>query len=74
VEVQRNGNLLGKGIYFTDMIMKAIQYTGDANRQGGGSRFVLVCEVALGNTKEFMRPDNGFEFTEEINSVLGAGR
>jgi len=24
IEVQRNGNLLGKGIYFTDMIMKAI--------------------------------------------------
>jgi len=44
------------------------------NRQGAGSRFVLVCEVALGNTKEFMRADNGFEFTEQINSVQGVGR
>ena len=34
----------------------------------------MVCEVALGNTKEFMRADNGFEFTEGINSVVGAGR
>jgi hypothetical protein len=56
------------------MVMKAIQYTGDANRQGGGSRFVLVCEVALGKTKEFMRADNNFEFSDEINSILGLGR
>jgi hypothetical protein len=34
------------------MVMKAIQYTGDVNRQGSGSRFILVCEVALGSTKE----------------------
>jgi poly [ADP-ribose] polymerase len=50
LEVQRNGNLLGKGIYFTDMLTKALMYTGEnANVAGAGSsRFVLVCEVALG--------------------------
>ncbi len=56
------------------MVMKAIQYTGDANRQGGGSRFVLVCEVALGKTKEFMRADNKFQFSDDINSIVGVGR
>ena len=54
--------------------MKAIQYTGDANRQGSGSRFVLVCEVALGETKEFMRTENDFDYTEKINSIQGVGR
>ena len=29
LEVQRNGNMLGKGLYFTDIISKAIQYTVD---------------------------------------------
>jgi hypothetical protein len=48
MEVQRNGNLLGKGIYFTDMISKSLQYTHDPNGPQFGSKFVIVCEVALG--------------------------
>jgi hypothetical protein len=51
MEVQRQGNLLGKGLYFTDMLSKALQYTNDANAPQSSSRFVLVCEIALGESK-----------------------
>ena len=62
--VARNGNLLGRGIYFTDMLAKAIQYTNDPNGSAYGSRFVLVCEVALGTTKELMNIKQDFELQE----------
>lgn len=50
MEVQQNGNLIGKGIYFSDLLFKSMQYTGDVNRAVGHGqpRYVLICEVALG--------------------------
>ncbi|CDW79015.1 nad(+) adp-ribosyltransferase-3 [Stylonychia lemnae] len=74
IEVQRNGNLLGKGIYFTDMISKAIQYTNDQNAPQHGSKFILVCEVSLGEQKQVKRFNQNFVFEEGINSIQGQGR
>jgi len=47
-QAKRQGALLGRGVYFTDMFQKAFQYTQDNNGYSSGSRFVLICEVALG--------------------------
>ena len=55
------------------MIAKSIQYTGD-QIQGGGSRYVLVCEVALGQIKETMKTNNDFKLDEGFHSVWGKGR
>lgn len=47
LEANKNGALLGDGIYFSDMAYKAMQYCGDSH----GSRYILACEVALGAQK-----------------------
>lgn len=67
--VARNGQLLGRGIYFTDMAFKSLQYTAGQN-----SRFVLVCEVALGKVHETTRTDNNFKLPEGFDCVLGQGK
>ena len=76
MEVQQNGNLLGKGIYFSDLLYKSMQYTGDLNRAAGHGmpRYILICEVAFGNCQEVTRMDNQHEIPEGFNSVQGLGR
>lgn len=34
------------------MVNKALQYTNDQNANVSGSKFVIICEVALGKIKE----------------------
>jgi poly [ADP-ribose] polymerase 2/3/4 len=54
--------LLGGGIYFTDNIHAANRYTTPINSSGDQDtlpfrdhRFVVVCTVALGNCKQYLR-------------------
>ncbi|TNV74105.1 hypothetical protein FGO68_gene9830 [Halteria grandinella] len=70
LEVQKNGQLLGKGIYFTDMLTKAIMYTEGCS----GSRYVLVCEVALGKSKEVTKHLNNEAIEEGFDSIIGLGK
>jgi hypothetical protein len=71
MEVQQNGNLLGKGIYFSDLLFKSMQYTGDVNRAAGHGqpRYILICEVALGKCQEVSRMNNQHIIPEGFNSV-----
>jgi len=47
------GDMFGDGIYFADTFDKSINYCTDWNFFGiERHRFVLVCEVILGNMKE----------------------
>lgn len=72
--IRRQGNLLGRGIYFSDSVSKAIQYTNDANAPAQSSRFVIVCEVALGNSQNLNRFSHDYKLQEGFNSVIGLGR
>ena len=56
------------------MFQKAFQYTQDNNGYASGSRFVLICEVALGEQKDFTRIQNNYVMEEGYNSVMGQGR
>ena len=54
------------------MLTKAMMYTGD--NINGTSRYVLVCEVALGKSKEMLRVNNNYELEAGFNSVVGLGK
>ena len=43
----RHSGMFGKGLYFADTPLKSLQYTGIS----WGWRYMLVCEVELGNSK-----------------------
>ena len=45
--------MFGRGIYFADTPLKSLQYTGGTfGCVGGGRRYMLVCDVELGNQLE----------------------
>ncbi|XP_075054979.1 protein mono-ADP-ribosyltransferase PARP4-like isoform X2 [Mixophyes fleayi] len=48
------GNL-GSGIYFSDSISTSVKYADPSTLNGG--RLLVVCDVALGNTKPFYKRD-----------------
>ena len=56
------------------MLSKAIQYTNDQNAPQASSRFVLLCEVALGKSKEHNRIHADYQLEAGFNSVHGLGR
>ena len=44
--------MFGRGIYFADTPLKSLQYTGGTfGCVGGGRRYMLVCDVELGNPR-----------------------
>ena len=49
-----HAGMFGRGIYFADTPLKSLQYTGGRLGccVGGGGRFMLVCDVELGNQLE----------------------
>jgi len=67
--VSDNGALFGKGIYFADQIDKSINYTDLAQ----GSRYLLLCEVALGKMLEVEKLEK-FKGHQSYQSVKGCGR
>uniref|UniRef100_A0A3B3BZ84 Poly [ADP-ribose] polymerase n=1 Tax=Oryzias melastigma TaxID=30732 RepID=A0A3B3BZ84_ORYME len=48
------GNL-GSGIYFSDSLSTSLKYSKPSETDG--SRMLLVCDVALGNCKDFLQKD-----------------
>lgn len=53
-----NGTTLGKGIYFADCITKSFQYTINKSSKPTGISYILVCEVALGESKDVVMLDD----------------
>ena len=49
-----HAGMFGRGIYFADTPLKSLQYTGGklGGCVGGGRRYMLVCDVELGNQLE----------------------
>ena len=48
-----HAGMFGRGIYFADTPLKSLQYTGGTfGCVGGGRRYMLVCDVELGNPLE----------------------
>lgn len=61
IGAQLTGNTLGDGIYFADKFSKSWPYSQD-NVNVGTDRFVLLCEVAVGEMKELRSwPENGVD-------------
>ncbi|CAF4352319.1 unnamed protein product, partial [Rotaria sp. Silwood2] len=46
------GSLFGKGIYTADAFAKRLGYCSGVRQDGGERCFMLLCEVALGNSQE----------------------
>jgi hypothetical protein len=46
---------LFKGIYTADVFAKSLNYCSGVQQEGGERCFMILCEVALGNTKELGR-------------------
>ncbi|UJR15954.1 hypothetical protein I4U23_002874 [Adineta vaga] len=75
------GSLFGKGIYTADTFVKSLGYcSGVKQSDGNGERcFMILCEVALGKTKElgFDNIDNDLNKpldTTQYQSCKGVGR
>ena len=65
--------MFGKGVYFADMYDKSFAY---ANRgyAGQDSYLMLMCEVALGKSKELTQAEYIEKLEPQFQSVKGCGR
>jgi len=76
--VNRTGAMFGDGVYFADRFAKSYQYTDDSNGQWDNSnskedyRYMLLCEVILGNCKD-VHEIKDFSKEPEISSIKGVG-
>ena len=55
-EAPCSGYLFGKGIYFADMAQKSTNYCRAYDSKNIG--LMLLCEDALGNPQQYLRPDH----------------
>ncbi|KAL3311058.1 hypothetical protein Ciccas_010370, partial [Cichlidogyrus casuarinus] len=54
---QTNDGMFGKGIYFTDVSTKAAQYCYSESSTHGQPGYLLLCEVALGESQSVYKAD-----------------
>lgn len=66
------GHMFGKGLYFSDVIANAAYYCVAKDTDGIG--LILLCEVALGESAQYLQPEYSDELPEDKQSVLGVGR
>lgn len=72
-EAPVTGYMFGKGVYFTDIVSKSANYCFASQRQQFG--FLLLCEVALGDTCDKIDADyNGDNLPKGKSSTKGLGR
>lgn len=72
-EAPVTGYMFGKGIYFTDIVSKSANYCFTNQRQPVG--FLLLCEVALGDTCDKIDADyKGDNLPKGKSSVKGLGK
>lgn len=70
-----NGSILGRGIYFADVISKSFNYCNAHDTDDVG--FVLLCEVALGDSyddHETVVPYNRLDLPKKCTSRRGMGK
>ncbi|KAM9979763.1 hypothetical protein ACTFIZ_006024 [Dictyostelium cf. discoideum] len=72
-EAPVTGYMFGKGIYFSDMFRKSINYCGGWNGPSTNS-FLLLSEVALGTMKEFKSAHYMESPETGTNSTKGVGK
>lgn len=72
-EAPVTGYMFGKGVYFTDIVSKSANYCFASRRQPFG--FLLLCEVALGDTCDKIDADyNGNNLPKGKSSTRGLGK
>ena len=77
-DVSRSGNMFGDGLYFADRSDKAYRYTSDnnyysrSNNKKDDYRYMLLCEVLLGNCKSVDEVKD-FSTVKNIDSIKGVG-
>jgi poly [ADP-ribose] polymerase len=67
-----NGSILGRGIYFADVISKSFNYCNSHETNDIG--FVLLCEVALGNKIDECETVNTSDLPKGYTSRMGLGQ
>lgn len=76
-EAPVTGYAFGKGVYFADMFQKSFQYSqshfGGAN-SSSRSTLLMLCEVALGNSRKMWTPEYVENLPMNVHSVHGVGR
>lgn len=71
-EAPVTGYMFGKGVYFADVVSKSANYCFASKRQPAG--FLLLCEVALGNTCDKFGADyNADRLPSGVHSTKGVG-
>lgn len=71
-EAPSTGYMFGKGIYFADMVSKSANYCF-TNRQNN-TGLMLLCEVALGDSMEYIDATYVTKLPNDKHSVKGTGR
>ena len=72
-EAPCTGSLFGKGVYFTDLIVKSTQYCKPEISNGIAT--CLLCEVACGNQRLLKNPDQqAHNLPAGFDSVQALGR
>lgn len=64
--------MFGKGVYFADMFSKSRQYAHSYD-SSSDSQLLLLCEVALGESKQLRQPEYVEKLDATFNSVHGIG-
>ncbi|KAH0539946.1 hypothetical protein KQX54_010209 [Cotesia glomerata] len=73
LNAKHTGHMFGKGIYFTSISLKADNYSKSLVCNGNLQGIMLLCEVALGNMKEFYRAQNMKKLSDGVHSVFVRG-
>lgn len=71
-EAPSTGYMYGKGVYFADCASKSANYCHASSSQNTG--LLLLCEVALGTTKDFKKAHYTDQPMPGSNSTRGLGR
>lgn len=72
-EAPATGYMFGKGVYFADMFDKSFAYANRGYNQQD-SYLMLMCEVALGKSKELYSAEYVEKLDYPFSSVKGMGR
>ena len=73
-EAPKTGYMFGKGVYFADMLQKSYNYCNDYNAGAEGSKFMLLCEVAVGKSHKLTHAKYIEEPPEGCDSIQGLGQ
>ncbi|XP_057321748.1 poly [ADP-ribose] polymerase 1-like isoform X4 [Microplitis mediator] len=71
-EAHITGATFGQGIYFTDTVSKAANFSG-TKKVENPIGILLLCEVALGNIKECNKNDSITRNPDGYDSIMGKG-